>query len=91
MTLLSPTSLVNNTPGYVMSILGVDTAHIALAAYGFPLPIGGVICLPIMLVLLAQRAGTGPVLCCLAYLIFLAFVAIPLSRMQDTLWASTFL
>ncbi|KAM7294491.1 ATP-binding cassette sub-family C member 2 [Ixodes scapularis] len=86
MTRLSPTARAAIPTGYVLSILGVDCFQLSMTAVMFPYPVGGVLCMPILLYLLAQRVGAGVTLCCFAYLVCAFLVSIPISRLQNALW-----
>ncbi|EEC11595.1 multidrug resistance protein, putative [Ixodes scapularis] len=55
MTRLSPTARAAIPTGYVLSILGVDCFQLSMTAVMFPYPVGGVLCMPILLYLLAQQ------------------------------------
>ncbi|CAN8026206.1 unnamed protein product [Ixodes persulcatus] len=88
MTRLSPTARAAIPTGHVLSILGVDCFQLSMIAVMFPYPVGGVLCMPILLYLLAQRVGAGVTLCCFAYLLCAFLVSIPISRLQNALWVS---
>ncbi|KAG0423106.1 hypothetical protein HPB47_001106 [Ixodes persulcatus] len=83
---LSPTAKVANPSGYVVSILGVDCFQLAVATYMFPVPLAGTLLLPLLLYILALRAGILPTLCCAAYLLAIGLVSLPTSRLQNYLW-----
>ncbi|CAN7946344.1 unnamed protein product [Ixodes pacificus] len=55
MTRLSPTARATIPTGHVLSILGVDCFQLSMTAVMFPYPVGGVLCMPVLLYLLAQR------------------------------------
>ncbi|KAG0409894.1 hypothetical protein HPB47_013002, partial [Ixodes persulcatus] len=72
--------------GHVLSMLGVDCFQLSMSVYMFPYPVGGLLCMPVLLYLLVQRAGTKVTLCCTAYLLCVFLVSIPASRIQNALW-----
>ncbi|CAN8006605.1 unnamed protein product [Ixodes pacificus] len=55
MTRLPPTARAAIPTGHVLSILGVDCFQLSMTAVMFPYPVGGVLCMPVLLYLLAQR------------------------------------
>ncbi|CAN8005312.1 unnamed protein product, partial [Ixodes pacificus] len=86
MTQLSPTARAAVSTGHVLSMLGVDCFQLSMSVYMFPYPVGGLLCMPVLLYLLAQRAGTKVTLCCTAYLLCVFLVSIPATRIQNALW-----
>ncbi|EEC06624.1 multidrug resistance protein, putative, partial [Ixodes scapularis] len=55
MTRLSPTARASISTGHVLSVLGVDCFQLSMSAFVFPFPACGVLCMPILLYLLAER------------------------------------
>ncbi|KAG0430603.1 hypothetical protein HPB47_022549 [Ixodes persulcatus] len=86
MTQLSPTARTNNPPGYVVSILGVDCFQLATSLFLVPIPLFGLFCYPVVLVLLVARVGLGPVLFCLAWIFGAVLLPLPVSGVQSLLW-----
>ncbi|XP_072140645.1 ATP-binding cassette sub-family C member 3-like [Dermacentor andersoni] len=86
MTRLSPSALTRNPSGYVVSVLGVDCAQLGASMLQFPLPVIGSLCMPLVLGLLAIRAGTVPALGCAVWLMIVLFLPFPTSVLQNALW-----
>ncbi|KAL1425824.1 hypothetical protein MTO96_018807 [Rhipicephalus appendiculatus] len=86
MTRLSPSALTRNPSGYVVSVLGVDCVQLSASALQFPLPIIGSFCMPVVLWVLALRAGTVPAVGCAVWLMIVLFLPFPTSVLQNILW-----
>ncbi|KAH6922067.1 hypothetical protein HPB50_008680 [Hyalomma asiaticum] len=86
MTRLSPSALTRNPSGYVVSVLGVDCVQLSASALQFPLPMIGSLCMPLVLWVLALRAGTVPAIGCAVWLMVVLFLPFPTSVLQNTLW-----
>ncbi|CAN8006751.1 unnamed protein product [Ixodes pacificus] len=86
MTQLSPTARTNNPSGYVVSILGVDCFQLATSLFLVPIPLFGLFCYPVVLVMLVARVGLGPVLFCLAWIFGAVLLPLPVSGFQSFLW-----
>ncbi|XP_037273101.2 ATP-binding cassette sub-family C member 3-like [Rhipicephalus microplus] len=86
MTRLSPSALTRNPSGYVVSVLGVDCVQLSASALQFPLPIIGSLCMPVVLWVLALRAGTVPAVGCALWLMIVLFLPFPTSVLQNILW-----
>ncbi|XP_070378170.1 ATP-binding cassette sub-family C member 3-like [Dermacentor albipictus] len=87
MMLMSPTALSRNSAGYLVSLVGVDcviisTAATVVARVGFAL-----LFTPFMFYALWRRAGTIPVLCCVAWQLFVFLLFIPAMKLQQKMWA----
>ncbi|KAM7294650.1 hypothetical protein ISCGN_024156 [Ixodes scapularis] len=87
MTRLSPTSRAQYPAGRVVSILGVDCMMVSFGAMQFPMPIIGIICSPIIFVMLSARVGMVPAILCAAWLLLIVLLPIPISRIQKALWS----
>ncbi|CAN8026122.1 unnamed protein product, partial [Ixodes persulcatus] len=85
-TRLSPTSRSDNPPGYVVTVMGIDCMQLSFSLIQFPSPTVGLICMPVVFYLLAVRVGTGPALCCAAWLLIAITLPIPTSRLQNAIW-----
>ncbi|XP_037554446.2 ATP-binding cassette sub-family C member 3 [Dermacentor silvarum] len=86
MTRLSPSALTRNPSGYVVSMLGVDCVQLSGSTLQFPLPVIGSLCMPLVLWVLAIRAGTVPALGCAVWLMIVLFLPFPTSVLQNSLW-----
>ncbi|CAN7940136.1 unnamed protein product, partial [Ixodes hexagonus] len=86
MTQLSPTARSNNPSGYVVSILGVDCFQLASSFFLVPIPLFGLFCYPVVVVMLVTRVGLGPVLFCLAWIFGAVLLPLPVSSIQNFLW-----
>ncbi|CAN8026121.1 unnamed protein product, partial [Ixodes persulcatus] len=87
MTRLSPTSRAQYPAGQVVSILGVDCMMVSFGAMQFPMPIIGIICSPVIFVMLSARVGMVPAILCAAWLLLIVLLPIPISRIQKALWS----
>ncbi|CAN8006419.1 unnamed protein product, partial [Ixodes pacificus] len=85
-TRLSPTSRSENPPGYVVTVMGIDCMQLSLSLLQFPPPLVGLTCMPVVFYLLAARVGTGPALCCAAWLLITLSLPFPTSRLQNAIW-----
>ncbi|KAL1486488.1 hypothetical protein MTO96_046940 [Rhipicephalus appendiculatus] len=84
-----PATMRNTYPtGAVVSLLAVDCGTLALSTMVFPMPLGGLITLPVVLWLLAERAGTYPTLCCLAWMIVVFVMPFCAFKFQKKFWVS---
>ncbi|XP_049513983.1 ATP-binding cassette sub-family C member 4-like [Dermacentor silvarum] len=72
--------------GSVVSLLAVDCGTLALSMMVFPMPLGGLVTLPVALWLLAERAGTYPTLCCLAWILLVFAMPFCAFRFQKKFW-----
>ncbi|KAL3184207.1 hypothetical protein MRX96_032323 [Rhipicephalus microplus] len=82
-----PATMRNTYPtGAVVSLLAVDCGTLALSVMVFPMPIGGLITMPVVLWLLAERAGTYPTLCCLAWMIAVFLMPFGAFKFQRKFW-----
>uniref|UniRef100_A0A131YIL8 ABC transporter n=1 Tax=Rhipicephalus appendiculatus TaxID=34631 RepID=A0A131YIL8_RHIAP len=82
-----PATMRNTYPtGAVVSLLAVDCGTLALSTMVFPMPLGGLITLPVVLWLLAERAGTYPTLCCLAWMIVVFVMPFCAFKFQKKFW-----
>lgn len=88
MTELSPTARHKASTGQVVSMLAVDCYTISMSMFLFPMPLAGIICMPVVLYLLAERVGTIPTLCCTAWFLLALILPFPTSRIQKFLWVS---
>lgn len=88
MTRLCSTSRIANPSGYLVSLFGVDGLQIVLFAYQFAIPVGAVICLPVLLGVIALKAGATPALSCTGYLLFLMSLPFLASRCHKILLVS---
>lgn len=86
MTRLSPSALTRNPSGYVVSVLGVDCVQLSASTLQFPLPVIGSLCMPLVLWVLAIRAGAVPALGCAVWLMIVLFLPFPTSVLQNALW-----
>ncbi|KAM7294647.1 ATP-binding cassette sub-family C member 3 [Ixodes scapularis] len=85
-TRLSPTSRSDNPPGYVVTVMGIDCMQLSFSLIQFPSPMVGLMCMPLIFYLLAVRVGTGPALCCAAWVLIAITLPIPTSRLQNAIW-----
>ncbi|KAM7294644.1 ATP-binding cassette sub-family C member 3 [Ixodes scapularis] len=85
-TRLSPTSRSDNPPGYVVTVMGIDCMQLSMSLQQFPPPLVGLTCMPVVFYLLATRVGTGPALCCAAWLLITLTLPFPTSRLQNAIW-----
>ncbi|XP_042142943.1 ATP-binding cassette sub-family C member 3, partial [Ixodes scapularis] len=85
-TRLSPTSRSDNPPGYVVTVMGIDCMQLSMSLQQFPPPLVGLTCMPVVFYLLAARVGTGPALCCAAWLLVTLTLPFPTSRLQNAIW-----
>ncbi|XP_077506866.1 multidrug resistance-associated protein 1-like isoform X1 [Amblyomma americanum] len=84
-----PATLRGTYPtGSIVSLLAVDCGTLALSMMVFPMPVGGLITLPVLLWLLAQRAGTLPTLCCTAWILVVFIMPFCAFRFQKKFWQS---
>lgn len=88
-TRLSPTSRSDNPPGYVVTVMGIDCMQLSMSLQQFPPPLVGLTCMPVVFYLLATRVGTGPALCCAAWLLVTLTLPFPTSRLQNAIWVCT--
>lgn len=72
----------------MVSLLAVDCFQLATSVFLVPVPLFGLICMPIILYMLEQQAGPTPALLCAAWVLFLILLPFPLSILQDQLWVS---
>ncbi|KAM7289409.1 hypothetical protein ISCGN_029538 [Ixodes scapularis] len=86
MTRLSPTSRALSSSGHLVSVIGVDCQQCSLATIYLPLPVLGLICMPFMFAMLAERVGRVPVICCAAWMVLAVLMPVPISRLQMSLW-----
>ncbi|CAN8001619.1 unnamed protein product, partial [Ixodes hexagonus] len=85
-TRLSPTSRNDNPSGYAVSVMGIDCMQLSISLMQFPPPLVALACMPVVFYLLAVRVGTGPALCCAAWLLAAILLPIPTSRLQNAVW-----
>ncbi|KAM7289300.1 ATP-binding cassette sub-family C member 2 [Ixodes scapularis] len=86
MTRLSPTSRALSSSGHLVSVIGLDCQQCSLATVYLPVPVLGLICMPLMFAILAERVGRGPVICCAAWMVLAVLMPVPISRLQMSLW-----
>lgn len=74
--------------GSVVSLLAVDCGTLAFAMVVFPMPLGGLLTLPGLLWLLAERTGTMPMLCCVFWILVIFAMPFAGFRFQKKFWQS---
>ncbi|KAM7289697.1 putative ABC transporter [Ixodes scapularis] len=86
MTRLSATSRTTSSSGHLVAVICVDCQQCALAIIYMTIPVLGFFCLPFMFLMLADRVGRGPAICCAAWLGLAVLVPVPITRLQNYFW-----
>ncbi|XP_065302552.1 ATP-binding cassette sub-family C member 2-like isoform X1 [Dermacentor albipictus] len=86
-TSMSTLTRARYTAGRITSMLTVDCWQMGNCVYVVPMPLFGVLSLPIVFWMLAARTGVGPSLCCAAWTVFILCLPALCSSFQKRLWA----